>query len=266
MLPPEAEVAVDRYLRLADALGLRIEGFYVVGSTALGAYRPDRSDIDFVALLGAGPDAATPSRELSRLRSLHRVAGAWSAWRALRRGQLSLPGTCNGVFVRADDLTRPVTAIVPVASHTGPTFTIGRGFDVNPVVWTVLADHGIAVRGPEPGTLGLNPQPELLRSWNLANLDTYWRPWAEAMLRGPGLRWRVRPRRTTAWGVLGPPRLHHTIATGGILSKEAAGHYALDTFGPEWNPLIARVLSDEGADIEAAGRFVLEVVRVAHDL
>ena len=32
----------------------------------------------------------------------------------------------------ADDLTRPVTEIEPVASHTGGAFRIGSAFDVNP--------------------------------------------------------------------------------------------------------------------------------------
>ncbi|MGO9905955.1 MAG: hypothetical protein ACLP4R_19390 [Solirubrobacteraceae bacterium] len=37
----------------------RIEGFYVVGSTCLGAFRSDRSDVDFVAVIAdGGLDAA----------------------------------------------------------------------------------------------------------------------------------------------------------------------------------------------------------------
>ncbi|HKY68715.1 MAG TPA: hypothetical protein VJM49_20175 [Acidimicrobiales bacterium] len=31
------------------------------------------------------------------------------------------------------------------------------------------------------------------------------------------------PGWSTAWGVLGPPRLAHTIATGDVISKEEAG-------------------------------------------
>ena len=46
----------------------------------------------------------------------------------------------------------------------------------------------------------------------------------------------------TAWGVLGAPRLHCTIATGEVISKEAAGEYALSEFGPQWQPLIREAL------------------------
>ena len=51
---------VQRYLRLADRLlpGM-ITGFYVTGSVALGAYRPGRSDIDFVAVLKVRPTVAS---------------------------------------------------------------------------------------------------------------------------------------------------------------------------------------------------------------
>lgn len=41
-----------RCLRLADRLfPKRVVGFYLVGSVALGGYRPHQSDIDFVAVL-----------------------------------------------------------------------------------------------------------------------------------------------------------------------------------------------------------------------
>ena len=143
----------------------------------------------------------------------------------------------------------------------------------------VLAERGVAARGPSPGSLGLDPQPELLRAWNLANLESYWRPWATAVLRRPGLRARLQPGWTTAWGVLGAPRLHRTIATGEVVSKEAAGEYALGAFDRRWHPLVADALayrrgqppppSDPAAPggaperVRATARFVLEVVRSA---
>ncbi|HKY68714.1 MAG TPA: nucleotidyltransferase domain-containing protein [Acidimicrobiales bacterium] len=172
-LPDDVEHAVRRYLRLVDRLlPGRIVGFHLIGSVALGAYRRGRSDIDFVATV----DGDLSPADLRRLRIVHVASGVRSGSRALAARNLSLPGTCNGVFVRADDLTRPVTEIVPLASHTGHEFHAGRGFDVNPVQWTTLARHGVAVRGLEPSRLGLDPQPDLLRRWNLDNLTGYWVP------------------------------------------------------------------------------------------
>ena len=107
--------------------------------------------------------------------------------------------------------------------------------------WTTLARHGVAVRGPEPAALGLDPEPGRLRQWNLDNLAAYWVPWAQATRRRPGLRWRASPGWSTAWGVLGAPRLHHTIATGDVISKEAAGEWAKATLDPRHHAIV-----DEG--------------------
>ena len=38
-------------------------------------------------------------------------------------------------------------------------------------------------------------------------------------------------------------RLHHTIATGEIVSKEAAAGYALEVFDPRWRGLIEDALA-----------------------
>ncbi len=94
-----------RYLTLADRLlPGRITGFYLVGSAALGAFRPHRSDLDFVALTSGEVNA----------RALHYA-----------RMLLGFP-TVNGVFVHQDDVARPVTTIRPLASSTGLHYRPGR--------------------------------------------------------------------------------------------------------------------------------------------
>jgi Nucleotidyltransferase domain/Domain of unknown function (DUF4111) len=281
-VPPPAEPAVRRYLRVVDRLlPGRVVGFYLVGSVALGAFRPGRSDIDFVAVV----ERPLGRRELLRLRAVHAAAGMATGGPVLARGLaareatvLTLPGTCNGVYVLADELARPVSEIRPLASHTGASFAVGRGFDVNPVQWATLAGHGVALRGPQPGTLGLDPEPDRLRQWNLDNLASYWVPWAERARNQPGLRFRTVPRWATAWGVLGAPRLHRTIATGDVIAKDAAGEYARGTFDDRWHPLIDEALAywrgepadprfhDVGERATATADFVLEVAGSAGTL
>jgi hypothetical protein len=273
-LPAPVDRAMARYLRLADRLlPGRVVGAYVVGSVALGAFRRERSDIDVIAVV----DRRLDEDELRRVRWLQLASGVPTSAAALARGRVTLPGTVNATFVAADDLTKPVTSIVPVASHVGHEFHAGQGFDVNPVIWTILARHGIAVRGPEAATLGLDPEPGALAEWNRSNLERYWRPWGEAAVAARRRRLRIaRARWLTAWGVLGPPRLHHTIATGDVISKEAAGEYALDTFDARWHPIIEDGLAywrgerapddrfrDPQVRARATGEFVLEVVASA---
>ncbi|HEY8524897.1 MAG TPA: hypothetical protein VIL48_08050 [Acidimicrobiales bacterium] len=171
-----------------------------------------------------------------------------------------------------------MTEIVPVASHIGATFKVAAaGSELSPVDWKTFAERGVPVRGPDPATLGLDPQPELLIPWNLGNLDSYWRPWAERVHRSGGRRpFRLRPRWSTAWGMLGPPRLHCTIATGEVVAKEQAGEYALDVFPKRWHPLPTDALAYRRREPSVLrlspterGRrtadFVLEVVASARD-
>jgi len=258
-----------RYLAVADRLlPGRITGFHLVGSAALGAWRPKRSDIDFIAVVDGGPDA----RLLRLLRVLHVVGNLPAAGRAVATADPTLPGTVNGAFVPAADLDRPVTRIRPLASHSGWTFAPGRGFDVNPVMWKVLRDNGIPLRGPRPDQLGLDPEPARLRDWNLDQLRGHWRGWAQALLNGRARRKPLVPAHRLALSrVLGPPRLHHTITTGEVISKEAAAQYALDTFGDRWRPLLRAALAQRdgrpapdsptpGGLIRMAGEFTLEVV------
>jgi len=267
MLPGVVDELVGRYLRQVDlAVPGAIEGFYVVGSTALHAFRPGRSDVDFVAV--------TRDRlctlELSRLRRAQRRLYAADLAHTFVRRPWRWPLTCNGVFVRWEDLGRSPLTAVPIASHCSWRFAAGAGFDVNPVTWRVLAEHGIAVRGLAPDRLDIHRDETELRLWCLRNLDGYWRHWASSIhaVRAGLLHHVVS-------GVLGAPRLHSTVLNGDIISKEKAGEYAVEAFGSRWRPMIEEALAYWRGELPAgpfrlvgrrrheAARFVLEVVESA---
>lgn len=259
----DAERAAARYLAVADRLlPGRITGYYLVGSAALGAWRPGVSDVDFVAVL-CGP---VRGRELRRLRVLHGAGNLEAVGSAAVHGKPAIPGTVNGVFVAEDEIGRPVTRIRPIAAHSGRAFRRGRAFDVNPVTWQVLAEHGITVRGPSPDELGLDPEPDRLRAWNLDQLHGHWRTFAErAISPKPPRKPLVSAGRVAAAGLFGPPRMHHTIATGKVIPKETAGEYALDTFAARWHPLIRTALAIRAGerarvDPKQAGEFMLDVI------
>ncbi|MBV8219801.1 MAG: DUF4111 domain-containing protein [Solirubrobacterales bacterium] len=240
MLPaPVSHLVEDLLARLDRALPGRVEGLYVVGSASTGAFRHGRSDLDFVAIV----DGDLSPRELARLCAVHlgRWASALVHDSALRR---RWPLVCNGIYVRPEDLTKSPLTVTPVAGHVSGRFRIsGReGFDVNPATWHTLARHGIPVRGPDRTHMQVRADPAELRSWTRANLNTYWRRWVERARR-PGMREAMLSRRFTAAGALGVTRLHYTVATGEIASKEETGAYALATFDPRWRPLIEDALA-----------------------
>ncbi|MGW0520200.1 aminoglycoside adenylyltransferase domain-containing protein [Crossiella sp. NPDC003009] len=272
---PGAERAAARYLAVADRLlPGRITGCYLVGSAALDAWRAGRSDIDFIAVV----DGGFSERELRRLRVLHVAGNLSAAGRALVRADPTIPGTMNGAFVPAAELGKPVTRIRPLASHSGRSFKRGRGFDVNPVMWKVLREQGVTVRGPAPDRLGLDPEPDRLREWNLDQLRGHWRDWAQQCVTSRASGKPLVPAHRAALArVLGPPRLHHTIATGAVISKEAAAEYALDVFDARWHPLLRAALAQRtggpGPEIpepgllrRLAGEFTLELLSDAERL
>ncbi|MBV9382462.1 MAG: DUF4111 domain-containing protein [Streptosporangiaceae bacterium] len=239
MLPEAAAGVTGRFLGRVDAAlpGL-VKGFYLVGSIALGGFRPGRSDIDFVATLGRPLSAA----EVAALRRVHRRCYAEGMLRAAAHAR-PWPLLCNGVFLREADLASPPGAVRAMARQVAGTFDVGKAFDVNPVTWWTLAHGGVPVRGPAPERLAIHLDDAALRDWTAANLVSYWRPWADAVAGGGIAAWRrrltqVHARRLAAWGVLGTARMHATIRTGTVISKEQAGEYALGVFGDRWHPVI----------------------------
>ena len=229
-----------RYLdEIDEALPGVIEGFYLVGSVALGAFRPDRSDIDFVAVLGGNSNEPL-LRHLGRIQRRQYLA-------ALARTNLrtfwSQPTVCNGVFLRWDDLKRSPGEVVPIAHQVGGQFDVERGFEANPVTWWVLARRGLTLRGPNPEALSIHLDEHELRAWTFRNLHTYWLEWSRRIRRPRWQAIKAMRRQGMAWGVLGAPRLHYTLHTGEVVSKEQAGRYALDRFDARWHPLIEEALA-----------------------
>lgn len=272
-LHPVVKRHAGRCLTVAQLLfPRRVVGFYLVGSVALGGYRPNQSDIDFVAVLSDHRPG-----DCRRVRALQFASGVLTAGKWIVRGNLFAPDTCNGVFVEQGQLSWPVSSIRPIAGYSGLGLECGSAFDVNPVQWKVFAERGLALKGPAPGDLSLDPEPHTLRQWNLDNLDSYWRPLAAPCLAGCSPMSRHMPSPAVlSWVVLGPVRLHHTVATGEVATKDEAGVYALATFASEWHPIIREALAaqrglgistrlDEDA-YRRVGAFAMHVIESAKAL
>ncbi|MDP1859688.1 MAG: DUF4111 domain-containing protein [Gemmatimonadaceae bacterium] len=273
-LDPYAASLAAGYLNTADRyFGDRLVGFYLVGSAALGGFRRGQSDLDFVAVLDESRVG-----DVALIRKVHRRAWVRALGRAVVNRDLDA-GACNGTYIASAELTKPVTDVVPIASQVAHQVHTGGGFDVNPVQWKTFAECGITLRGPRPSELHLQPQPELLRQWVLDNLNSYW-TWSSkrcATGRSPNSRFHS-PRWVTAWGVTGPARMHATVATGAVISKQAACEYALERFDPTWYPIVNEALAylrgepadpafrDPAVRYRATGQFGLHAIAGANAL
>ncbi|MFC0006283.1 nucleotidyltransferase domain-containing protein [Micromonospora siamensis] len=203
-----------------------VRGFYVVGSAALGAWLPGVSDLDAVILTSR----TATEEDLSRLRAVHE--------------QMPAEPHLDGVYLdpalarRWPADRRPVPFVVD-----GRFITREPCGELTPVLWLTLRRYGIRVRGPEVGDLGVRVDQEQLRRYNLENLRDYWGGAAAALsaalARVP--EDQVVDADRVAWFVLGPARLHHTLARSDVISKAAAGAYLGELF-PEYADLARRAV------------------------
>jgi hypothetical protein len=108
--------------------------------------------------------------------------------------------------------------------------------------------------GPASADVAIWADPEALAAWTLGNLDGYWRRLLDRASRLPG-RWGLATLTpyATVWVVTGVSRLHYTLATGEITSKEGAGRYALASFPQRWHHLAREALRIRRADQAGPG-------------
>jgi hypothetical protein len=220
LAPSVAAVTEQLMARLDERVPGRLEALYLVGSIALGDYRPGHSDIDFVAVLAGEPD-------LAELAAVHAALGE------------EFPDVhCDGIYLRPGELSAPPSGTGPEARAGG--VALHSGGERHAVTWLTMAQAGVALRGPEPSSRWILSDRAAAIRHSQQNLQSYWRNWLEDRRKllsaaGPAL---LRPDAVT-WGVLGIARVNALIATGQVLSKSGAGEYALQAF-----PAHARIVHE----------------------
>lgn len=221
-VPVQVRAMVSAFLREVDdvAPGV-IEMFYLVGSVALDDYRPGISDIDFVAVTSRDLD----DDDLVYLAEIHQAMPKFPHF--------------DGIYLDRDALAkRPDDGEVVPHSVNGQFHADQPCGELNPTSWLTLKQCGLTVRGPSPAELAVDVDPNRLRTWNLDNLRSYWQPlagWIRSVMNERDDDHPAQPE-GVMWAVLGPARLHYTLATGAVTTKTGAGAYAAEHF-PQWSHL-----------------------------
>jgi hypothetical protein len=173
----------------------------------------------------------------------------------------------DGVYLDpAQFVARPDDQPVVPFVVNGEFVSDRRCGELTPVVWLVLTRYGIRVRGE---AVGGEVDRSALTAYNEGNLRDYWQPLAErirAELAGVPAD-RPVDADAVAWVMLGPARLHYTIATGDIIAKPDVAAYIAKRF-PEWTDIAERAaahrrgeaVSFTAADLLAAADHVDAVV------
>ncbi|MDI6100242.1 nucleotidyltransferase domain-containing protein [Actinoplanes sp. NEAU-A12] len=210
------QATTGRYLAaIDDALPGFVEMLFVTGSAALGAFEPGASDIDTMIVTARPPGPA----DLAAMAEVHAAMP--------RRPHF------DGVYLDRDTFRRQPADQRPTPFVVNGEFRADQPCgELHPVLWLLLSRYGRTVRGPAVADLGLTVDATALRRYNLDNLKTYW-----AHLAAEGRRTLATmpaeaavDAEPVAWAVLGPARLHFTLAHEDIVSKAGAGEYLADHF------------------------------------
>jgi predicted nucleotidyltransferase len=213
-----AELVAD----LRVALGDNLHGAYLVGSFAVGD-ADEHSDVDFIVATQRELDA----EEQRRLQAVHAALYALPvAWAQHLEGSYA-----------------PKDVLRTVDARRRPFFYLDNGAreliwddhcNTAVVRWT-LREHGVVMVGPPPDDLVAPVDPDELR----AEARTTMREAAKwARETGALGRWAQQ------YLVLSFCRMLHTLESGRVVSKRAAGAWALRELDPRWHDLISTALAD----------------------
>jgi streptomycin 3"-adenylyltransferase len=214
--------AADLAGRLREALGDALVGVYLHGSIVLGAFNPELSDLDVIAV------ARERTSDEGKRRLIELLADASEnpaplefhllAERDIRPWQHPTPFDFHYSDVWRDALRADLGE------------ALGRQGDADSDLAahvTVVRRHGVALDGPPPDEVFP---------------DVPWADYADSLLKD--LRWaRSTDKPWPVYKVLSPARVWATLATREIQSKDSGATWALDRIRLDLRPVLAGALA-----------------------
>lgn len=207
-------------------LGDHFVGMYLYGSLAIGDFRPDNSDIDFLVVTAD----ELPGEMVRALQALHaHIAASGSKWATELEGSY-IPQQA----LRSYD---PAHALhLNIERGEGESLRVKQHESDSVIQRYIVREHGIVLAGPAPHTLIDPISPDELRRAVLDLLYSWWAPMLDdpARLLSPGYR---------SYAVLTMCRMLYTLQTAAVVSKSVAARWAQQVLGEPWSALIERALA-----------------------
>ncbi|MBI2850875.1 MAG: DUF4111 domain-containing protein [Chloroflexi bacterium] len=210
-------VVDDLLTRVKAVLGSNLVGLYLHGSLALGAFVPNRSDIDVVILTAD----VISDKESSDLKEMHAQIEA-------RR----LPSTpeLEVAYVPVKNLQQDFAGAFP-HFYGGEVLRLEKYL----IERHVLREHGVVVAGPDPKMLVVPILPDELKQAVILEFQHHWVPMLRDTkeLQHPGYQ---------VYAVLTMCRILYTLEHKTIVSKSAAAAWAQQILPEPMSGLIQRAL------------------------
>jgi hypothetical protein len=223
-IPQSVQQVLDEYVALIhEALPGFLNGLYLHGSLALGAFDPRLSDIDFISIISRRCSAT----DIDSLRAIHD-----------RLVQRYPQAHLEGSYLQWSELGRFEDTMPPCPYIHDGIFHASGHFDINAVTWWVLKHRGIAVVGPPAEQFDFQVDWDDLIAKMHHNMNTYW---ASFTTRPRRMLWLLTDE-GIQWVVLGVLRQFYTFREHAITSKTGAGRYGLQHMPRRWRRLIQEVL------------------------
>ncbi|MGV2939204.1 aminoglycoside adenylyltransferase domain-containing protein [Mesobacillus sp. LC4] len=232
VIPEVVDKVIKDYINLLNEhLPGTLEGLYIHGSIALDAYVEGSSDIDFITLT----NRRLTVQDTEALSHIHRTIEN-------KYNKLEM----DGVYALREDMGKLTNNNIEFPYYNNGELAFGDYFNFNPITWWVLREKGIKILGPEIEGFQLDIQPQVLTSYVLENMNSYWRnrvQMAEASFEQLIQLPTQQIDFEIEWTVLGLLRQFYTIKENDIVSKLAAGEYGLTQLPVEWHNIIKEAMN-----------------------
>ncbi|WP_237665060.1 GNAT family N-acetyltransferase [Sutcliffiella horikoshii] len=223
-IPESVQKVLALYIdKCNQALPGLLEGLYLHGSLAIGAYIEGESDVDFVAVTSR----KLTNKEAALLKDIH-----------LNHAETCKHPQLDGIYAQSSNLAGE--------GYFYNEGTFGKAVHDIPVTWWLLKNKGITILGQAASELPINVTTENLTAYVRKNMNDYWATRISAMEQKQDQLINYPVKHIEAemeWTVLGLLRQFYTLKEENIISKLAAGEYGLREFEPKWHGLIQEAIN-----------------------
>ncbi|MBB4826332.1 hypothetical protein HNO89_003591 [Sporosarcina luteola] len=229
-IPESVQHVLNDYVSLCQQhLPETLEGLYVHGSVALGAYQEGSSDIDFMAMVNRSLGDA----EMQAITLIHQEVK--------QKQKIELDGS----YLLAKEAGRNWNDVSECIYVNGGKAKRSK-HEMNPVTWWMMKNKGIRVIGPDISSFHIEVQNSDLTSIVLRNMNIYWAGRINTLRKYKRIAVFLPNqliRQEMLWSVPGVLRAFYTLQEQAVTSKAEVCTYALDHVPERWHPLIHEVIS-----------------------